>query len=256
MSGWKQHDWRLLPETQEEPPMHMALDDVLLDEVAAGRRPPSLRWWGWTHRAVVLGRFQSVRNEIDPHGARKHGVTPVRRITGGGAMLVEPGNTLTFSLYAPESMVAGMSFIDSYAYLDGWLIQGLQDLGVDAYYEPINDVTSARGKIGGAAQTRRKGAVLHHVTMAYSMQSSVMMDILRIGKEKLSDKGVTSAARRVAPLGEQLEMPRADIIDRLVGTFREIAGGEPDEVTPEERAEAEGRVRDRYGTEAWTYLLP
>lgn len=256
MSGWREHDWRLLPGTEEVPPMHMALDDVLLDEVAAGRRPPTLRWWEWTRRAVVLGRFQAVRNEIDPEGAARHGVTPVRRITGGGAMLVEPGNTITFSLYAPESLVAGMSFVDSYAYLDGWLVEGLQELGVDAYYEPINDVTSTAGKIGGAAQTRRNGAVLHHVTMAYAMQSSVMLEILRIGEEKMSDKGVTSAAKRVAPLGEQLEMPRREIVERLTTSFRERNGGAPGEIAPHEREEAERRVAERYGTDAWTYLLP
>lgn len=256
VSAWRELDWRILPPGEEVPPMHMALDDVLLDEVAAGRRPPSLRWWEWTRRAVVLGRFQSVRNEIDPDGAARHGVSLVRRITGGGAMLVEPGNTITFSLYAPESLVAGLTFVESYAFLDTWLIEGLRDLGVDAFYRPINDISSAAGKIGGAAQTRRGGAVLHHVTMAYAMSSGMMLEVLRIGQEKLSDKGVASAAKRVAPLGEGLDLPRHTIMERLEDGFRERHGGAPDTIRADERREAEARVRDRYGTEAWTYLLP
>ena len=256
MNDWRAHDWRLLPASEESPAMHMALDDVLLDEVAAGRRAPSLRFWEWTQRAVVLGRFQSVRNEIDPAGAERHGVTPVRRVTGGGAMLVEPGNTITFSLYAPESLVTGMSFVDSYAFLDEWLVAGLRELGVPAYYQPINDVTSARGKIGGAAQTRRRGAVLHHVTMAYAMQSEVMLDILRIGKEKLSDKGVVSAAKRVAPLGEQVAMGRRAIVEHLEATFHARHGSRPDSVTATERREAEARAEARFATPEWTYLLP
>ena len=255
-SDWRDHDWQLLAPSAEIPPMHMALDDVLLDGVASGERPPSLRWWDWTQRAVVLGRFQSVRNEVDPEGATRHGVGLVRRITGGGAMLVEPGNTITFSLYAPESLVAGLSFVDSYAFLDAWLVDGLRTLGVEAFYRPINDISSERGKIGGAAQTRRRGAVLHHVTMAYAMSSSMMLDVLRIGKEKLSDKGVGSAAKRVAPLGEQLDMPRHAIVERLESGFRDRFGGTRAEIRPEERREAEERVRDRYGTDAWTYLLP
>ena len=42
------------------------------------------------------------------------------------------------------------------------------------------------------------GAVLHHVTMAYDMDAGKMLDVLRIGREKLSDKGTTSANKRLA----------------------------------------------------------
>ena len=31
----------------------------------------------------------------------------VRRCTGGGAMFIEPGNTITYSLYAPLDFVQG-----------------------------------------------------------------------------------------------------------------------------------------------------
>lgn len=254
-SAWLDHDWRLLPDGAESPAMHVAIDDVLLGEVAAGRRPPSFRFWEWTQKAVVLGRFQSVRNEIDPAGADRNGVSLVRRISGGGAMFVEPGNTITFSVYAPASLVAGMSIVDSYAYLDAWLVDALVELGVAARYEPINDVTSAAGKIGGAAQIRRGAAVLHHVTMAYRMDPTVMTQVLRIGKEKLSDKGVRSAEKRVAPLGDQLGLPREAIVDRLRDAFRERTGGVDHGLTNDERSEAERRAREVYGDRAWTYRV-
>jgi lipoate-protein ligase A len=32
------------------------------------------------------------------------------------------------------------------------VIEALRSLGIDAWYEPINDITSSDGKIGGAAQ--------------------------------------------------------------------------------------------------------
>src|SRR5690606_26193841 len=119
------------------------------------------------------------------------------RITGGGAMFIEPGNTITYSIYAPEALVAGLTAVESYAFLDDWVLQALATLGVQAWYQPINDITSADGKIGGAAQMRRRGAVLHHVTMSYDIDTTKMLEVLRIGREKLSDKGTTSAAKRV-----------------------------------------------------------
>jgi lipoate-protein ligase A len=150
----------------------MAIDEVLLEEVAAGRRPPTLRIWEWPAPAVVIGSCQSLRNEVDTEEARRLGFTVVRRISGGGAMFIEPDNTITYSLYAPESLVAGLSFAQSYPFLDDWVIGTLTgDLGLAAWYQPLNDIASGQGKIGGAAQKRRASAVLHHVTMAYDIDT-------------------------------------------------------------------------------------
>ncbi|HLS46041.1 MAG TPA: lipoate--protein ligase family protein, partial [Ornithinicoccus sp.] len=66
------------------PVMHVALDEVIAQEVAAGRRAPGLRIWDWDSPLVVIGSFQSLRNEINPEGAERHGIGVVRRITGGG----------------------------------------------------------------------------------------------------------------------------------------------------------------------------
>jgi lipoate-protein ligase A len=234
----------------------MALDAVLCDEVAAGRRAPTLRFWEWAAPAVVIGRFQSLKNEIDPEGARRYGVEVVRRVSGGGAMFVEPGNTITYSIYAPLSLVEGMSFQESYAFLDAWTLEALRSLGIEAWYQPLNDITSAGGKIGGAAQARRGQAVLHHVTMAYDIDADMMVQVLRIGREKLSDKGTTSAKKRVDPLLTQTGMPRERIIDRMIEVFQDLHGLTPGAVTTPELAEADRQARERFASDAWITQVP
>lgn len=236
--------------------MNMALDETLTERVSAGLRPPTLRIWGWSAPCVVLGRFQSVRNEVDEEAAARHGIQIVRRVSGGGAMFIEPQGAITWSLYAPLSLVAGMSFAESYAALDAWAVDALRALGIDAWYAPLNDITSIGGKIGGAAQSRRGGAVLHHTTMAYDMNIPLMVQILRIGREKLSDKGVSSADKRVGPLRQQTDLPRSTIIEHMVNQFSERFGLTKDEVSPDELADAERRARDRFGINAWTHYLP
>ena len=139
---WREFDWQLVHAGPQSPALHMALDEVITDEVAAGRRAPTLRIWEWASPAVVIGRFQSLRNEVDAEGAARHGIEIVRRVTGGGAMFIEPGNTITYSLSAPESLVAGMSFEQSYAFMDAWVLAALRTLGIDAWYQPLNDITS------------------------------------------------------------------------------------------------------------------
>ena len=256
MSGWRDFDWQLIHAGPQSPALHMALDEVITDEVAAGRRAPTLRVWEWASPAVVIGRFQSLRNEVDPAGAARHGIEVVRRITGGGAMFIEPGNTITYSLSAPESLVAGMSFEQSYAFMDAWVLQALASLGIEAWYQPLNDIASKAGKIAGAAQMRRGKAVLHHVTMAYDIDADKMLQVLRIGREKLSDKATQSANKRVDPLRSQTGLARAEVIARMIDTFRETHGLSDDSVRPDELARAEALALEKFATPAWTAVVP
>jgi lipoate-protein ligase A len=255
-SGWNDHEWQLIHTTAQSPALHMALDDVLTDEVSAGRRAPTLRVWEWAAPAVVIGRFQSLRNEVDAEAARRHGIEVVRRISGGGAMFIEPGNTITYSICAPLSMVAGLSFQDAYAFMDTWVIDALAALGIEAWYQPLNDIASPLGKIAGAAQARRGNAVLHHVTMAYDIDATKMLEVLRIGREKLSDKGTTSAQKRVDPLRSQTGLSREAVIARMIDTFRERRGLGEDTLRDHELARASELAREKFSNPEWTSLVP
>ena len=255
--GWRDFDWEIVHDSAVSPRMNLALDEVLTSRVGEGRRRPTLRIWEWDESAVVIGSFQSYRNEVDPEGAARHGFDVVRRISGGGAMLMAAGQIITYSLYVPASLVAGMTFADSYAFLDDWVLQALRSLGIDAVYQPLNDIASPTGKIGGAAQKRlANGGVLHHATLSYDIDGQVMTEVLRIGREKLSDKGTTSAAKRVDPLRTQTGLERAEIIERFKDTFRSLTDAETGSISADEYAAAEALVESKFATEAWLHRVP
>ncbi|QEE62415.1 lipoate--protein ligase family protein [Salinibacterium sp. dk2585] len=256
-SSWTDYDWQLVHAGPMSPRLHLALDQVLTEEVGAGRRGPTLRIWEWNEPAVVIGSFQSLKNEVDLENAKKYGIDVVRRISGGGAMFMEAGGIITWSLYVPGELVQGLTFADSYAFLDEWAITALKSLGIDASYQPLNDITSPQGKIGGAAQKRLgNGAVLHHVTMSYDMDRDRMVEVLRIGREKMSDKGTTSANKRVDPLKSQTGLPRDEIIERMIGTFRSLYGLTPGELTADELARAQQLVDEKFATDEWLQRVP
>lgn len=256
LDRWRAQDWRLILPSPRAPVENLALDEVLTQRVGRGARQPTLRFWGWSRMAVILGRFQSVRNEINDVVAAEYDIDVVRRISGGGTMFVEPEGAITYSIYVPESFVQGMSFAESYEMFDQWVVDALGELGVNAWYEPLNDITSDGGKIGGAAQARRGGAVLHHTTMAYQMSTSLLTQVLRVGQEKLSDKGIRSADRRVGPLRQQTELERDDIIHHLIGHFRQRFGLTDDTITAEEEQEMRRLVEQQFETREWVYFLP
>lgn len=254
---WRDLDWEVIVTPKIAPALNVALDEVLTSEVGAGRRGPTMRVWDWDSDAVVIGSFQSVANEIDELEAQELGAQIIRRISGGGAMYMQPAASITYSLYVPTSFVDGLSFEESYAFLDEWVLESLFTLGVDASYEPLNDIASPAGKIGGAAQKRlASGALLHHVTMAYDMDAEKMTRVLRIGKEKMSDKGTASAAKRVDPLRSQTGMTRDAIMEHLVAVFRQRHGGRLGEITEAEYARAQELVTTKFETREWTHRLP
>lgn len=256
-TSWRDYDWQLIHGQAFSPVMQMALDQVLAEEVGAGRRKPTLRIWEWDSPAVVIGSFQSLKNEVDLENAERYGFAVVRRVSGGGAMFMEAGTVITYSIYAPSELVQGLTFADSYAFLDEWVIVALRSLGIEASYVPLNDITSPTGKIGGAAQKRLgTGAVLHHVTMSYDMDGAKMVEVLRIGREKMSDKGTTSAAKRVDPLRSQTGLSRAEILERMKQTFTSLYGSTPDDVTPDELAKAQRLVEEKFGTSEWLARVP
>ena len=256
-TSWRDHTFELIHEPPQLPVLHVALDQVLAEELAAGRRGPTLRFWEWVDPAVVIGSFQSLRNEVDPEGADRYGVTVVRRISGGGAMFMEAGNCITFSLVVPASLVDGLTFEQSYAFLDDWVLGALADVGVRASYAGLNDIASPAGKLAGAAQKRLVGgAVLHHVTMAYDIDADKMLQVLRIGREKLSDKGTTSAKKRVDPVRSQTGLPRADVIEAFKQHFRARFDVVDGALRPDEVARAEELVATKFGTAEWLARVP
>lgn len=254
---WRDYDWQILHEPAVPPILNAALDEVLTTAVGEGLRGPTLRIWEWNEPAVFIGSFQSVQNEVDEAAAEARGAQIVRRISGGGAMYMEPEASITYALYIPGELVRGMSFADSYAYLDDWVLEALKSVGIDAVYKPLNDITSPQGKIGGAAQKRLgSGAILHHVTMAYDMDPVAMTDVLRIGREKLSDKGTASAQKRVDPLRSQTGLTREEIIERMIEVFTRRHGGVKGEVTEGEWDAAERLVEKKFKTEEWLRRVP
>ena len=265
------------------PAMQMALDEVLAREVAAGRLGPTLRFWEWSEPAVVIGAYQSLHDEVDLAAAQEHGMTVVRRITGGGAMFIEPGNTITYSLYVPAAFVDGLTIAESYRQCDAWLFAALGQLGIDAYPGGMNDIISPAGKIAGAAQrrfapptpqtasaaapqsestsatstpTRRaraSGAILHHVTMAYDIDAQAMVRVLRINQAKTADKAVKSAVKRVDPLRSQTGLTRAAIIKRLANTLLTGLSHAHHAVIPAYAIDqASALAARRYESDAWT----
>lgn len=255
--NWDDLELEVIHGPSLSPVMNVALDQTLVEDVAEGRRKPFLRIWEWDSPQIVIGSFQSYDNEVNHEGVQRHGITVSRRVSGGGAMFMEPGNCITYSLVVPTALVEGMSFQDSYRFLDQWVMGALARVGIKATYVPLNDIASELGKIGGAAQKRfANGYTLHHVTMAYDIDAQKMGECLRIGDEKIRDKGLRSAVKRVDPMRSQTGMSRESIIEEFIDEFSLRYGARPGSLSSADLDVAKQAVVGKFSTEEWIHRIP
>ena len=247
-------DWRIIDGESYSEPMHHAIDQTLTERLAAGDSPPTLRFWYRDAPAVPLGRFQAYHNEVDDAYVQDHNIDVVRRITGGGAMFVEPGKVITYSVYLPRDAVSA-DIEASYAELDQWAIDALNGLGLAVEHEPLNDIVHREGKIGGSAQLRKGDAVLHHTTMSYDLDTREMMRVLRFGEEKISDKAVQSAEQRVARIADHVDRSRSEVIAALRSAFESAYGGATGSLTAAELDSARQLADEKFSSAAWNQKL-
>lgn len=248
--------WRVINEGEHSEAMHHAIDEVLLNKLNDGEMRPTLRFWYRPNTTIPMGRFQAYHDEVEHEYIEDNDIEVVRRITGGGAMFSEPGNVITYSIYIPEEHV-NSDIEESYQELDKFAVKALRELGVDVDYVPLNDIEHEEGKIGGAAQTRKENAVLHHTMMSYDMDTERMLKALRIGKEKVSDKAIKSAEKRVSRISDHVDYSREEVIQNLIENFMNENATEWEKgfLTDEELEKARQLAEDKFSTDEWNKKL-
>ena len=171
--------WRLIVDTDMRTGAeNMALDEAIMEAVAAGDSPPTLRFYQWAPPCLSLGKRQPL-DGVDLAACRADGVDVVRRATGGWAILHTDELTYSVVLRPDDPRVSG-AILDTYRTLSQGLIAGLRFLGADAEMNPVipggaqntsaacfevpsaYEITLGGRKLIGSAQTRPAGKVLQH----------------------------------------------------------------------------------------------
>src|SRR6266550_5065973 len=192
--------WRLLLHPPAEGAWNMAVDEVLLDGIAAGSAPPTLRFYTWTPACLSLGYFQPF-SVVNVEGCRGLGIDIVRRPTGGRAILHD--RELTYSVALPASVLGhDAGILPSYRRLSLALQAGLQRLGIDASLAPESEAPNRAvhgpacfdrpsaheillhgRKLVGSAQVRRAGALLQHGSIVIEPRMANLVACLRLDED-------------------------------------------------------------------------
>jgi lipoate-protein ligase A len=155
---------------------NLALDEALLLEAESGRGGEVLRLWEWPTHAVVLGAGCVLADDVDESACRAGGVPVLRRVSGGGTVLLGPG-CLCFSLVlAYDRGPALCEITPSYEYILGRVGEALAGLLPGIGRAGTSDLADGGLKFSGNAQQRKRHHLLHHGTLLYDF------DVTRIGR--------------------------------------------------------------------------
>ncbi|MDA8095526.1 MAG: lipoate--protein ligase family protein [Betaproteobacteria bacterium] len=216
--------WRVLDTGVREAAENIALNRALLDALASGEAPPTLRFLRF-RPCALLGFHQSVDQELDLDYCRAQGIAVSRRITGGGAIYCDEAQ-LGWELYAHKRDFGHASLAVISERICQAAVAGIRTLGVDAAFRPRNDIEVDGRKISGTGGIFEGDALLYQGTLLIEFDIERMLRVLKIPAEKLSDKAIASARDRVSSLKDILGSPPAlpEVKARLLGAFEREFG--------------------------------
>lgn len=235
-------EWRLLLEDEPRTgAWNMALDEAIMDAVAEGAAPPTLRLYQWAPPCLSLGRRQPLEG-VDLARLRADGYEAVRRATGGWSILHT--DELTYSVaITPNDPRANGPILDAYRKLSAGLVAGLTALSVHAVMKPASasgtfnltaacfevpsayEITAQGRKLIGSAQARPNGRVLQHGSLPLEGDIARVTRYLTFNEEAerlqlakhLRERAATlsEVASRAIPFAEAAEAMRCGFAQAL-----------------------------------------
>jgi lipoate-protein ligase A len=182
--------------------LNIALGQALIEQHRAGKIPDTLRFLRFPPTALI-GRHQALSQEVDLEYCRKNRVATARRITGGGAIYLDPGQ-LGWELLVRRSKLGGKDLTDAARAICEAAAAGLRRLGVDARFRPRNDIEVNGRKLGGTGGFFDGDTLFFQGTVLVDLDPKLMMSALKVPRAKLEKRELDSAEQRVVTMKELL----------------------------------------------------
>jgi len=244
---------------------NMAVDEWLLS--TAAKRPPVLRLYGWKRPAVSLGRNEKWRDVVHLERLAEHGVSLVRRPTGGRAVLHD--QEITYSVTAPAGVAGAWSsrLESALSLVSRGLVRGLGRLGVPAEFSRrsspgegspggslcFESTTRYELSVGGvkavgSAQCRTEDAFLQHGSIPVKATLSALW---KLGPQTRSCPEDPDLPEGLLALADR---PLDELCTTLAAGFEEETGcrgsWQGEEIL--DRSEILALAECKYGSDGWT----
>lgn len=176
---------------------NLAFDQALVEAHRQRRQGDTIRFIRFP-RAAIVGRHQCLAREVDVAWCEVHGVELARRITGGGAIWMEPdilGWELVLSRHGVAADLAAVG-----ARIGEAVARALVGLGVRARFRPRNDVEVDGRKLCGMGGLFDGDTLLYQGTVLVDADLEAMSRALVLPAAKLERRGLSLLTERLTSL--------------------------------------------------------
>jgi lipoate-protein ligase A len=222
---------------------NIALDEALLLTAESGHGGEVMRFWEWPAPAVVLGAGGRLADDVAESACSADGVPILRRSSGGGTVLLGRGCLLYTLILAYEREPALTDIRRSYHLLLGRIGQALAEGNGPIEQAGISDLVFAGRKFSGTAQQRKRSFLLHHGTLLYDMDLSLISRYLHEPPRQPEYRGGRS---HLAFVGN-LPLHHDEIKERMRRVWCAVASG-----AAWSAEEVSRLIADKYDNPQWT----
>mgnify|MGYP000855242825 CR=1 FL=1 len=167
---------------------NLAAEEYLFSQFD-GTEPYFLIWQN--QNSVVVGKHQNTVEEVDLDFASRHAVQVARRLSGGGAVYHDLGN-LNYSIIVHSDEMRW----DIKRMADP-VVEALRRAGVDVSLNQRNDLLIAGKKISGSSQYIRRNRLLHHGTLLFHSDLTLLSRALKPGHDRVQSRSIKSVRSQV-----------------------------------------------------------
>jgi lipoate-protein ligase A len=195
---------------------HLAYEEAQLRLINEDATEAALLVWELPTCAVVVGRSNAIDTEVDTAACAADGVPILRRISGGGAVVIGPG-CLCYALMLPiteEHRRLGVPAVT--ADIMHRLAAALSDADRAVSVCGVSDLVADGRKFSGNSQRWLRRALLHHGTVLYDFHLDRVSRYLRSPSRQPDYRERRSHGEFVA----NLPMPREAIVQRLITAWQ------------------------------------
>jgi len=230
-----------------DPAFNLAAEEYIFDALPR-QRDYCMLWQN--DNAIIIGKHQNTLAEINPAFVAQHGIRVVRRLSGGGAVYHDMGNlNFTFITDAGAAQELDLRLFCQP------VIRLLEKLGVHAELSGRNDMTIDGKKFSGNSQYLRDGRIMHHGTILFDSDLTVVSQALQVGPEKIRSKGIPSVRSRVTNVRPYLpqDLSLSEFRQRLLQEIAQHNDAVSYLLTAEDIRAIEQRKQQRYDQWDWNY---
>ncbi len=200
---------------------------------------------------IIIGKHQVVHREVNTKFIEEKKIPVIRRISGGGTVYHDRGN-LNFTFIKQSE--AGKQ-IDFRLYTLP-VIDFLSSTGVNAVFEPRNDLTVDGLKISGNAEHVFRERVLHHGTLLFDSSIDDLRQSIKAKTENYLTRAVESNRTSVTNLKGRLKniSDTDEFMKSMLNYFLlNMSDLQPYNLTDDERSAILALEESKYKTWEWNY---